>query len=88
MADAPPTSRMALCVGKYATPTTALTSVTQDGTWKNMKLLDLSTVSGGYELYKWLWEPLGVSRDDWRTGVPGKWPLAQETQAGISAARA
>ena len=65
-----------------------MTLVIEDGAWTNMDLVDLSTVSGGYELYQWLWEPLGAPRDDWRTGAPGKLPLVQEIQAGISAPRA
>ena len=83
-----PKSRMAMCVGNYAVPTTNMALVEQDGTWTNVNMVDLSTVSGALPLFKWLWEPLGISRAEWRAGAPWKLPLMREIQAWVSAPRA
>jgi len=65
-----------------------MTLVEKDGAWTNVDMVDLSSVSGGYPLFKWLWEPLGIPRAEWRAGAPWKLPLMREIQAKISAPRA
>ena len=59
---------MALCVGKFAVPKSCAALVSDDGNFVNVDLADISRVSGGYSLYKWLWEPLGVSNQAWKWG--------------------
>ena len=60
---------MKSCVGKFAVPHEAETLVTDDGSFVNVNLVNLSRTIGGsrdYELYKWLWEPLGVPKQAWQ----------------------
>ena len=70
----PPTVAMKLCVGKFKVPYESETLVSGDGNFVNVDLVDLSRVSGGYSLYKWLWEPLGVSTQAWKMGTLGSCP--------------
>ena len=87
-AASPPLVAKSLSVGQYVVPYKKEPLVAADGSFKDVHLTDLSRVGGGYHLFKWLWEPLGVTLPGWRRGLPYKLPLVQEIQAGISSRRA
>ena len=57
--------------------------VKDDGSFAYVDMVDISHTGGGYRCYKWLWEPMGVSRFCWNKGCPGNLPLLNEIQASV-----
>ena len=43
--------------------------------------------SGGYPTFRWLWQPLGVSRVEFDRGETSKFPIIQEIVSAVSALR-
>ncbi len=85
-ASGPPAVRTCLCFGQYAVPFNDVLLTDDVGNFVNVHLVDISRGTG-YDVYKWLWKPLGVSVADWREGKPYRLPLLQEIHAGIAGKR-
>ena len=83
MADAPVKPSMELCVGGVVVPRTSVNHVTENGAFARVDMVDISRTGGGYRCYKWLWEPLGVSRIAWDGSFPWNLPLLKEIQASV-----
>ena len=79
-----PEVRMALCFGKLAVPIDHMTLGGADGEFKSRPMVELAT---DWSCYTWLWKQLGVSRSDFKKGMPSSLPLVKEIKASVSEVR-
>ena len=79
-----PEVRMALCFGKLVVPIEHMTLGDAAGEFKSRPMVELTT---DWSCYTWLWKQLGVSRSDFKKGMPMSLPLVQEIKASVSELR-
>ena len=82
-AHAPPQAVNAMVVGNVRVPTLKMALVGADGKFQTHEMVELSRTHGGTALFKWLFEPLGFTYDDWSHGLPWKLPLLTELRSGL-----
>ena len=85
MVSEPPAVAMRLCLGQCVAPYSESVMDDQEGNIHKVPLVDCSR--SNYEVFRWLWAPLGVSLADWRAGKPYQLPLVQEIEACIAEVR-